>query len=147
MRRTQALVVLTFFLAPVFAGEQPYIYQTEDGVAIRGYDAVAYMTLGKAVKGDEDFSYEWKNATWYFSSAAHLEAFKREPEKFAPQFGGYCAYAVGNNYLYRSDPKYWRIVNGKLYLNANRQAQELWSQDIPGYIEKGNTNWPAVLGK
>lgn len=147
MRYARTLFALAFFLAPALAGEQPYIYQNEDGIAIRGYDAVAFMTLGKALKGNEDFSYEWKKATWYFSSQENLDAFKKEPERFAPQFGGYCAYAVGNNYLYRSDPKYWMIVNGKLYLNANRQAQELWSQDVPGYIAKGNRNWPAVLGK
>jgi YHS domain-containing protein len=118
------------------------------GVAIKGYDPVAYFADGKPAKGDAKFSHDWNGATWRFASVEHRDAFKAEPEKYAPQFGGYCAWAVSQNYTANSDPENaWRIVNGKLYLNYNREVQQKWEADIPGNIAKGDSNWPKILAK
>lgn len=115
------------------------------GLAIRGYDTVAYFKDGRPVQGEPQFAHEWMGATWLFSSAEHLEAFKADPERYAPQFGGYCAYAVSEGYLYDANPKYWKIVDGKLYLNYNRTAQKRWEKDIPGRIATGEKHWPTLI--
>jgi len=117
------------------------------GKAIKGYDPVAYFTDGKPVKGDKQFSHEWKGATWLFSSAAHRDAFAKEPEKYAPQYGGYCAWAVSQNSTADIDPDSWKIVDGKLYLNYNKEIQDKWAKDIPGNIKKADANWPGLAGK
>jgi YHS domain-containing protein len=85
-----------------------------NGQAIRGYDAVAYFTEGKPVKGDEKFVYNWKNANWYFSSKQNLDSFKINPEKFAPQYGGYCAYGMSQGHKAPTDADAWTIVDDKL---------------------------------
>jgi YHS domain-containing protein len=113
-------------------------------VALKGYDAVAYFTEGKAVKGRADFQHEWMGAKWHFSSAANRDLFAKSPEKYAPQFGGYCAWAVSNNYVYDADPTLWKIVDGKLYVNYNRLAQWQWSRDMANRIKKGHENWPGL---
>lgn len=117
------------------------------GVAVKGYDVVAYFQQSKPVKGNKSFTFKWKNATWYFSSAANLEAFKSDPERYAPQFGGYCAWAVSQGYTANIDPEAWRIVDGKLYLNYDRKIQAKWELDITGNIEKAQTNWPKILAE
>ncbi len=118
-----------------------------DGVAIKGYDPVAYFTQGSPRPGKADFVHEWNGAKWHFASLEHLEMFKADPEKYAPRYGGYCAYAVSQGTTADIDPGAWRIVEGKLYLNLNSEVQRLWEQDIPGYIEKADRNWPAVLDR
>jgi YHS domain-containing protein len=133
--------------ANIFAGEKPFISTNSDGVAIKGYDAVAYFTLGEPKKGKAEFRATWKDATWYFASMENAELFKKEPEKYAPQYGAYCAWAVGNNYTYSADPLAWKIVEGKLYLNANKKVQAQWLKEIPELINKADDNWPAVLKK
>ncbi|MEM9122316.1 MAG: YHS domain-containing (seleno)protein, partial [Pseudomonadota bacterium] len=109
---------------------------------------VAYFTEGKPVKGSDAFTTEYKGVTWRFSSAENLEKFTADPEAFRPQYGGYCAWAVGaKNSLFKGDPNYWKIVDGKLYLNFNEGVQETWEEDIPGFIVKADANWPSVLDK
>lgn len=115
------------------------------GVAIEGTDAVAYFTEGRAVAGSGDFTAEWNGATWHFANAANLAAFKGEPDKFAPQFGGYCAWAVSQGYTAKVDPEAWKIVDAKLYLNYSKGVQGRWVKDIPGNIAKAETNWPGLL--
>lgn len=115
------------------------------GVALEGYDAVAYFTAGKPVKGSEEFETAWRGAKWRFASAESMKAFASSPEKYAPQYGGYCAWAVSRNYTADADPNAWRIVDGKLYLNYNARVQKEWSRDIPGNITKGDVNWPGLL--
>jgi YHS domain-containing protein len=115
------------------------------GVAVGGYDAVAYFTEHKPVPGKPDITYSWKGATWRFSSAQNRDAFKAAPEKFAPQYGGYCAYAVAQGATASGDPKSWRIVDGKLYLNLSPSVQKLWEKDIPGYVKAADKNWPGLL--
>ncbi len=120
---------------------------TSDGVAIKGYDPVAYFTDGRPVRGKEEFQYEWKGAKWRFASAEHRDLFKAGPDKYAPQYGGYCAYAVSQGKTADIDPDAWNIVNGRLYLNLSRDVQKIWSRDIPGYIRKADLNWPRILGR
>jgi len=114
------------------------------GSAIDGYDPVAYFTDKKPVKGSNSISHEWNGAKWYFSSAENKEKFIAEPEKFAPQYGGYCAWAVSQGYSAPTDATAWKVVDGKLYLNYNKDVQATWSKDIPGHIKSADKNWPTV---
>ena len=123
----------------------PAVSADARGVAIRGYDPVAFFTAGRPVAGKAEHSLVWNGATWRFASAASLAAFKAAPARFAPQFGGYCAWAVSQHYLAPGDPNFWKIVDGKLYLNANARAKELWEADQAEAIARGHANWPAVL--
>jgi len=113
--------------------------------AVSGYDPVAYFTESKPVKGKKQFSMEYEGATWLFSSQANLDSFKADPEKYAPQYGGYCAYAVGIGQIASGDPENWDIVDGKLYINYNDSTQKLWHEKQAEYIVQGDANWPKVL--
>lgn len=137
------LFLLTFLASPVFAVE-PF-FTNFLGQAIRGYDPVAYFKVGKAVEGKSDYEYEWMGAKWRFSSQANLNAFKKSPENYAPQYGGYCAYAVSQGATASIKPEAWSIVEGKLYLNYDLGVRDRWSQDIPGYIQTADKNWPDLL--
>lgn len=128
------------------ANTKPAIY-AEDGVAIRGYDPVAYFTESAPVEGSSEFSHDWQGSTWHFSSAENRDLFSNDPEKYAPQYGGYCAWAVKEGTTASIDPAAWKIVDGKLYLNLNTDIQQQWQQDIPGNIAKADQNWPDVLKK
>ena len=97
--------------------------------------------------GGRNSNSKWEDAIWRFETAAHRDAFAASPERFAPQFGGYCAWAVSRGYTADIDPEAWRIVEGKLYLNYSKRVQRMWEQDIAGNIAKGRTNWPGVLAK
>jgi YHS domain-containing protein len=114
------------------------------GVGAGGYDVVSY-TQGGPKKGDAKFAASYNGAKWYFASAENMKAFQASPGKYAPAFGGYCAYAVANGVTAKGDPKIWKIVGGRLYLNLNKAAQSRWNADIPGNIASGNANWPKVL--
>lgn len=114
------------------------------GTAIEGYDSVAYFKEGRPVEGSSDFEHEWMDATWRFASADNRDLFAADPEKYAPQYGGYCAYAVAQGGTASIDPEAWRIVDDKLYLNLNKQVQQLWLQDIQGFIAKADANWPKI---
>src|ERR1041384_7863423 len=119
------------------AGVEP-VFKSTEGLALKGYDAVAYFTEGKPVEGRSEFAAEWKGAQWHFASARNRATFLGEPDKYAPQYGGYCSWAVGHGYTAKGDPDAWKIVDGKLYLNYSKDVQAKWVQDIPGYIEKGD---------
>lgn len=144
-RRNTLILALTAILfgVPLLAASDP-VY-TRFGVAIRGYDPVAYFTQGEPVKGSKDFSTEWNGAQWRFANAEHLEMFLAEPERYAPQYGGYCAWAVANNYTASTQPEAWTIFADKLYLNYSLSVRSQWEQDIPGNVAKGDANWPGVL--
>jgi hypothetical protein len=116
----------------------------KNGLAVKGYDVVAYFVDGRPVEGTENDSYEWQGATWRFASPEHRAVFMREPAKYAPQYGGYCAYAVAQGDIVDIDPKQWKIVDGKLYLNANFIAQALWLRDPAGHVKKGDANWRII---
>jgi YHS domain-containing protein len=115
--------------------------------AILGYDPVAYFTDGKPVKGLDGFVYEWQGAKWKFASAAHLELFKANPQQYAPQFGGYCAYGVAKDNLVSIEPDKFKIIDGKLYLNYDSDVQEKWLKDPAGFIKQANGKFSALLNK
>jgi len=139
-----ALLLVSALASLARAGADP-VNRDSHGVALRGYDAVAYHTRQEAVHGEKAYAYEWNGAIWYFTSAGNRELFAENPERYAPQFGGYCAWAVGHDYIADGDPTAWSIVDGKLFLNYNKQVQALWLEEIPQLIEKGNGNWPKLL--
>ncbi|MEO0820252.1 MAG: YHS domain-containing (seleno)protein [Pseudomonadota bacterium] len=129
---------------PASASEDP-VYKTLFGTAIDGTDPVAYFTESRPVEGSSDYTHDWNGATWRFSSAENRDLFAANPEKYAPQYGGYCAWAVSQGYTASTDPDAWAIVDGKLYLNYNQSVQTRWEKDVPGHIASANGNWPRVL--
>lgn len=138
-------LALTFHAPTASLAKDPVYTGTLSSLAVSGYDPVAYFTDGKPVEGESAFEYEWNGATWRFASQANLDAFKANPEAYAPQFGGYCAWAVSQGYTASATPEAWRIVDGKLYLNYSKGVQATWEQDVPGNIAKADKNWPKVL--
>ncbi len=141
-----AISTSLLFAAPTAHAAKEIYTSTFSKKALSGYDTVAYFTQGKPVKGTDNFKTEYKGAEWLFSSQANLDAFKANPEKYAPQYGGYCAYAVGKyNDLVSADPEAWKIVNGKLYLNYDKDIQAEWAANQSEYITKGNANWPGLI--
>ncbi|HSS63651.1 MAG TPA: YHS domain-containing (seleno)protein [Gammaproteobacteria bacterium] len=116
-------------------------------LAVHGYDVVAYFTQGQPTIGRAKFSTEYKDATYRFASSEHLKAFEKNPEKYVPQYGGYCAYGVAVGAKFDGDPLLWKIVDGKLYLNLNEDIQATWEKDIPENITKANRNWTKIASK
>jgi YHS domain-containing protein len=116
-------------------------------VAIRGYDPVAYFTDGKPVPGKPEFSTEYEGAKWQFASQDHLDKFKADPARFAPQYGGYCAYGVANGNLVKIEPDQWTIIDGKLYLNYDADVQKKWKKDPAGYNQQADAKFDALLKK
>ncbi len=132
-------------LATTAAAKDPVYTGRFSNLAVDGHDVVAYFTESAKVKGSKDFEFETMGAVWRFSSQANLDAFKVDPGKYAPQYGGYCAWAVSQGYTARGNPNNWNIVDGKLYLNYNDDIEARWKADIPGFIQKADANWPGVL--
>lgn len=114
------------------------------GLAVQGHDPVAYFTDGRPVKGDRRFQHDWNGVTWRFASAEHRDAFAAKPERFAPRYGGFCAYALAKGYRADIDPEAWTIVDDRLYLNYSKRVRNLWLQDVPGHIAAADQNWPNV---
>ena len=139
------LLMVTFMFSNQAFSENPIYTGTFSSVAVSGYDTVAYFTENKAVKGDDDFSAKYKGAKWYFSSQQNLLKFEKEPEKYAPQYGGYCAWAVAHNKFAKGDPKYWTVVNGKLYLNYDEDILKQWLADKEKQIVHADAKWPALI--
>jgi hypothetical protein len=140
---------LAFAVAATTAeARSPEIYTgLLSSTAVGGYDPVAYFNEGKPVEGRKEFTHVWKSVTWRFASEKNRDAFRARPDAYAPQYGGYCAWAVSQGYTAKGDPKHWKIVEGKLYLNYDAKVQRDWEKDIPGHIAKGDRNWPKVLDK
>ncbi len=123
---------------------EPPVY-AENGIAINGYDAVAYIETVSANEGSDEFSFDWMGATWKFISQENLDKFMASPEEYAPQYGGYCAYAVARGYTATTVPDAFTIHEGKLYLNFSKSVERRWRQNMLSYIESGDRNWPGVL--
>lgn len=150
MRIKQTIIILAsaiLFAACAKSDGVEQFNKTDQGLALKGYDAVAYFTGGKAAQGTGEFSHTWGGATWHFTNAANRDRFAQEPTKYAPQYGGYCSWAVSHGYTADGDPEAWKIVDGKLYLNYNLKVKEKWEENIPEYVRKGDENWPAFLKK
>jgi YHS domain-containing protein len=151
LRRSSLIVSAFLFLLLQLVSATPSValdpvnQTTFGGVAIDGWDPVAYFIDGKPVEGSKAYSFDWNGATWRFASAAHRDLFAQAPEKYAPQYGGYCAWAVSQGYTAEIDPEAWKIEDGRLFLNYSLEVQKKWADDIPGNIAKGDTNWPRLL--
>jgi hypothetical protein len=135
------LLALGLFAAPAAFAQT---VNAEDGVAVRGTDVVAYFREGRATPGRAEFAHRWNGVTWRFSTAANRDEFAAAPERFAPQYGGFCAWAVAQGYRAPVDPDAWRIVDGKLYLNYSRMIQMRWDLARASNIAKGDSNWPGL---
>ena len=120
------------------------INKSSDGLALGGYDPVAYFQEGKPVKGKKEFEHEWNGAKWHFSSAANHDLFTANPEKYTPQYGNFCAWGMSQGKFFDGDPEVWKVVDGKLYVNFNKDIEKTWVTDIPGFIKKANDNWPRM---
>ena len=144
--------ITAWLLSPVVQGAEPPVNSLKNSLfggrgdaAINGYDSVAYFTVGKAVKGQDSFVHEWMGARWKFSSQANLELFKSQAEKYAPQYGGYCAYGVTQGGLVKVDPEQFTVRDGKLYLNFDADVQAKWLKDPVGYIRQADAKFPGLL--
>lgn len=120
---------------------------TSHSQAIRGYDPVAYFKENKPVKGSEDYSFKWKNAIWLFSSKENLDSFSMSPEKYSPQYGGYCAYGLSEGHKAPTDPNAWTIIDGKLYFNYSLKVKEMWVKNTEQRIEMADKKWPEIKDK
>ncbi|MFQ5564596.1 MAG: YHS domain-containing (seleno)protein [Parvularculaceae bacterium] len=168
--RHEYLQTIGFFLRPLIAAfaaalvaiapalaRAPEIYMNDGGLfgapweyAVNGYDVVAYFDLAEGappVEGADLFVTEYKGVKWRFANAENLAAFKANPDRYRPQYGGYCAWAIANDSLAKGDPKVWYVYEGKLYLNVNRRIQRDWLSDIPDFIARAESNWPGILDR
>lgn len=145
-RRTLLLTAAALPIAGAAFAAEPPVYNL-DGLAIQGYDAVAYFDGNGPVEGSADFTHDWMGSTWRFASASNRDAFAADPQAWAPQYGGYCAYAVSRGYTASTDPSAWSLYEGKLYLNYSRSVRLLWATNKSGNVAAGDANWPAVLSR
>ncbi len=139
-----AIVTAGLIAGPAIAGGA--VNKTVFGTALKGYDVVAYHTVGKPVEGSRRISYRWRDATWRFASVKHRDLFAADPERYAPAYGGYCAYGMAQGAKIDIDPSVWRIVDGKLYLNVNKRVQGIWETDVSGYIGRAHRHWQRLMG-
>ncbi len=147
MKIALLLVCSLLLVAGLFAQtDTKAVFATKAG-AIKGYDPVAYFTQKKPVKGQPDISFEWNGAVWHFASTGNRTLFQENPEKYAPQYGGWCAYGWSQGYPAKIEPEAWSILDGKLYLNYSLKVQKTWNEDKPGYIKKADVNWPSIVDK
>ena len=144
----QILLLAGIFFATCFtvSAQQDEIF-VKDNAAIGGYDAVAYFKEGKPVKGLTEFSVSYKGATWLFANKANADVFKATPENYAPQYGGYCAYGCSQGHKAKTSPDAWTIVDGKLYLNYNKDVRTKWRESEKERIDKADKNWPGLKDK
>src|SRR5688572_7256960 len=141
------LTILSFvLLVSLLSCKSKSEFYATDGAAIGGYDPVAFFSSQMPVKGNPDYRFEWQNTTWLFSSEENLLAFKASPEKYAPQYGGWCAYGTADGHLSPTQPETWTILNDKLYFNYNMEVKALWVKDQSGYIRTADENWPQLKG-
>ncbi len=145
---TKRLALITFVLClatGAFAAEPAVYTGLLSNTSAGGYDTVSYFEAGRATKGSSDYTTEFQGATWRFANAENLARFKANPERFAPVYGGYCAWAVAQGYLAKGDPQHWTIRNDRLYLNYSQSIQNRWLKNPDGFIQQANANWPSVL--
>jgi len=143
--RSSLLSVVTLLGAIAFAGSPVSpVNTTGRGIAIKGYDPVAYFKQGAPVKGTPQFQHQWMGATFQFASAENRDAFAANPDQYSPRYGGYCAYAVSEGHTANIDPEAWKIVDGKLYLNYSKGVQQKWAKELETRIQRADRNWPAL---
>ena len=143
MIRRTVLLLGTAFVVFAASPVDP-INKDRQGVALKGYDATAYFQQSKPVKGSPEFKYYWAGAQWHFESAESRDLFKAAPDKYVPRYGGYCSWAVSNNYTADADPEAWKIIDGKLYLNYSKSVQRKWEPEAAKRIVDADRNWPDL---
>jgi YHS domain-containing protein len=144
LARSLALAITILAVPTLAAAASPELNLDAPGVAIHGYGPVAYFTDGKPVKGSARFSHKVGDATYHFASTGHRDRFAKDPAKYAPQFGGYCAMGTAMGKKLDVDPLAWRIVDGKLYLNLNKDVQAKWLSDVPGHLKQAEAKWAEI---
>ena len=142
--RRAAYLLLAVVLSASGALADGKINVDKNRIAIKGYDPVAYFTESKPVRGKPEYKTKWHDASWMFSSAENLDKFKGDPDKYSPRYGGFCALAVASGRKADIDPTAWSIVNGRLYLNYNRQSRESWREHTAENIDKADRKWPTM---
>lgn len=146
IRRTFLGLVLIVAISPAWAGDAPQFTDLVPGVALGGYDATSYF-VGQPVEGDAAITQKWQGVTWRFASKANSDLFAATPEKYAPQYGGHCAFAAAKGALAPGDPLAWTVHKDKLYINLSTGIRDTWSKDIEGYVTKADANWPGLMAK
>jgi hypothetical protein len=134
-------ILLSF--ATAFAQNKKSVVFADNSGAIRGYDPVAYFTDHQPVKGEKDITFNWHEAVWHFATTAHRDSFAFHPDRYAPQYGGYCAYGWAQGYPAKIEPEAWSMVDGKLYLNYDLSVQRRWNKKQADYIKDADKNWPG----
>ena len=141
--RSIAGALLGLVMLPFAAFSEAEVH-VKDGKAVSGYDVVAYFTEGKPVEGNGAFTASHNGAEYQFSSAENRDLFSANPDAYAPQYGGYCAFGTAMGRKFDGDPNAWHIADNKLYLNLNKNIQERWIADVPGFVKGANNNWPII---
>ena len=140
-----AAVIFSFFWASASFAADPIETGTFNNNAIYGYDTVAYFTEGKAVKGNKKITHEWRGALWHFANEEHKALFVGNPEKYAPQYGGYCAYAMSDGRLVGIDEDAFTIIDGKLYLNYSMSVMKEWRSNMEQFIKEADGHYPNLV--
>jgi YHS domain-containing protein len=140
-------IITALALSGAAHAEKTLINKDKTGLALQGYDPVAYFTDGKPVKGDAKFTASYRGATYRFASDEHKKMFEADPAKYEPQFGGYCGYAASINKISPISPHFWQVLDGRLVLQHNNKALTLWNKDVPGNLKKADENWPGLVEK
>jgi len=146
MKKILTIAAMLFSIIWTAQAQKSEIFITY-GKAIKGYDPVAFFKESKPVKGSDNISFKYKDASWHFSSLENLESFKKSPEKYAPQYGGYCAYGAADGHKAPTQTETWTVVNGKLYFNYNTKVKQNWDKQQASFIEKANKQWPLIKDK
>jgi len=144
IERLLLVLFSVLFLTTALGGTAAGWSLRQDDIAIKGYDPVSYFKEGKPIQGKESFVFKWHGFTWHFMNKKDRDLFAKNPEQYAPQYDGYCSWAMTSGEKARTDPEVWKIVSGKLYLNCSRASFEKWSEDIPGNIKKADANWEKL---
>jgi len=149
LKNAAASVVFSFLAAvvavqPVMAGEAKMINTEPNNVAIKGYDPVAYFTKGQPMKGNPEVTYSWNGAQWHFATATHRDMFAGSPERYAPQFGGFCSMALTRGEIKTIDPEAWKVIDGKLYLAFSKRGREKFDENTHVNIKKAEENWKKI---
>ncbi len=146
LRRSFLCIILVAGIPPVWAGNAPYDTELVPGVALGGYDATSYVT-GMPKQGDAAITQIWQGVTWRFASTESRAVFAAAPERYAPQYGGYCAFAAAKGSIAPGDPLAWTLHKNKLYINLSPEIRDTWSEDIDGNVAAADKNWPGLAGK
>ena len=146
MKKTISTTILAAVILVNAHAQRSQVY-IANGKAIKGYDPVAFFTESKPVMGQDSLTLQWNGAAWYFADRKNLESFRSAPERYAPQYGGYCAYGTAQGHKAPTEADTWTVLDGKLYFNYNQKVKEMWSKDRPGMIKKADKNWPMIKDK